>query len=324
MRSTISLSWISALVLAAACNGSISGSGLDAGDGADLVCDNSIHPIILHHGFSGGDGASAADYFAGVANHLRGQGEIVYEATVAPFQSSEFRGAQLSGVVDEVLQETGACKVNILAHSQGGLDSRYMISSMGYGDVVSALVTIGTPHRGAPMADLGLGFTNGLTAPLADALIDWLKVDDSDWRNDPDIEAALITLSVWNAPYFNAENPDDPRVEYFSIAGRSLLASAGSACSGSLWGNGSGLDLADTMLTISGTYTLGSIFPWQMKANDGVVTVDSARWGTFLGCVAADHLDLVNRFSGSWDHSSGFDALAMYDRIVSHLHSRGF
>jgi triacylglycerol lipase len=324
MRLTRSFSWLSILALSAACEGGISGEGLTAGEGASLVCNPNVHPIILHHGFSGGDGVSAAGYFNGVADHLRNQGEIVFEAAVAPFQSSEFRGAQLSGIVEDVLAETNACKVNIIAHSQGGLDARHMISSLGYGNSVSALVTISTPHRGTALADLALGFTNGLTEPLINSILDWLKVDDTEAANNPDIGEALFTLSEAHAPTFNAENPDDPRVQYYSIAGRSLFATANSACAGGLWGNNSSVDSPDLQLSVSGTFLLGSILPWRMKANDGVVTVASARWGIFLGCVPADHSDETNKFGGFGDKSSGFDALGMYDRIVDLFHSQGF
>ena len=53
----------------------------------------------------------------------------------------------------QVLAETGAEKVNIIAHSKGGLDSRYAISCLGMDKYVATLTTINTPHYGCDMVD---------------------------------------------------------------------------------------------------------------------------------------------------------------------------
>jgi triacylglycerol lipase len=316
---SLSIPLFSAIV---GCDSSISGSGVDVGNGQNLTCIAAPYPIILHHGFSGGDGSTAANYFEGVAEDLRwNNGEIVYEASVDPFNSSDVRAGQLAAIVDDVIEETGACKVNIIAHSQGGLDSRYLISSLQYGDKIAALVTVATPHRGTALADLALGLTGGWTADIANSIAGWVKGKSI---NDPDLRAAFGTLAEANSAAFNAENPDDPNVSYYSIAGRSLLATAKSACANSYWGNSSHVDIADAMYAASGTYLFGSILPWNWKANDGVVTVESARWGHFLGCVPADHSDITGSYSGSTDKSWGFDHFQMYRDVSNLLHRQGF
>ena len=38
-------------------------------------------------------------------------------------------------------------KVNIIAHSKGGLDARYMISKLNMGEYVASLTMISSPHR---------------------------------------------------------------------------------------------------------------------------------------------------------------------------------
>ncbi len=55
--------------------------------------------------------------------------------------------------IKEILEETGSDKVNIIAHSKGGLDSRYAISCLGAAPYVASLTTINTPHRGCEFAD---------------------------------------------------------------------------------------------------------------------------------------------------------------------------
>ena len=313
---------ISLFSLVLGCEGALSGSGVEVGSGQNLTCSAAPYPIILHHGFSGGDGATAANYFEGVAEDLRWNvGEIVYESSVDPFNSSEVRGGQLAAIVDDVLAETGACKVNIIAHSQGGLDSRYLISSLGYGDRVAALITVATPHRGTALADLALGFAGGWTEDIANSIAGWTKGKS---LQDPNLRAAFETLAEKNSGDFNYYNPNDPKVAYYSIAGRSLLATAGSACANGLWGNSSYVDIADATYAASGSYLLGSLLPWRWKANDGVVTVESARWGTFLGCYPADHSDLTGSYSGSTDQSWGFDHYQLYRDLAGLLLRNGF
>ena len=72
------------------------------------------------------------------------------------FQVSELLGknsGELAERIRQIVEETGCEKVNIIAHSKGGLDSRYAISECGMGKYVASLTTINTPHRGCEFAD---------------------------------------------------------------------------------------------------------------------------------------------------------------------------
>src|SRR4029079_7079929 len=72
------------------------------------------YPIVLAHGM----GASTSHFgFFEVANALRADGHTVYEGNVPPFQSAEVRAKSLAAIVDQALSETGAEKVNLIAHS---------------------------------------------------------------------------------------------------------------------------------------------------------------------------------------------------------------
>jgi triacylglycerol lipase len=66
----------------------------------------------------------------------------------------ETNGKHLAERIDQIIHETGAEKVNIIAHSKGGLDSRYAISSLHMGDKVASLTTISTPHHGSKTVDI--------------------------------------------------------------------------------------------------------------------------------------------------------------------------
>ena len=53
----------------------------------------------------------------------------------------------------EVLTKTGAEKVNLIAHSKGGMEARYMIKVLGMNTHVASLTTISTPHHGSKTMD---------------------------------------------------------------------------------------------------------------------------------------------------------------------------
>ncbi|MFG1846086.1 esterase/lipase family protein [Micromonospora carbonacea] len=73
-----------------------------------------------------------------------------------------------STYVDQVRAATGAARVDLVAHSEGGLVSRYLIRNLGGGTKVGRYVSLGTPHYGTYVADiakfLGLGSCLGIVA----------------------------------------------------------------------------------------------------------------------------------------------------------------
>ena len=73
----------------------------------------------------------------------------------------------LARKVDEVVERTGSPQIDIVAHSLGGIISRYyMCVGSGRGRV-HHLVTIGTPHQGTPMSFLlRMGLFGGLNSDL--------------------------------------------------------------------------------------------------------------------------------------------------------------
>ena len=101
------------------------------------------HPIVLTHGFD----ASPTNRwgFNGVSQALRQDGHTVIVATVPPYDSPAVRAQYLARYVDQALATGRTGKVNIIAHSMGGLDSRELISVLRYGDRVASLTTISSP-----------------------------------------------------------------------------------------------------------------------------------------------------------------------------------
>ena len=137
----------------------------------------------------------------------------------------------------------------------GGLDSRYLISRLGMAERVLSLTTLGTPHRGTPLADQGI--------KIFGRVIDELARHGIDLRGFLDLTTAACAE-------FNAQTPDVPGVRYYSIAGQFEPRFG---------------DLLQVP---------HAIIRQAAGANDGLVPVASATYGRFLGTWAANHFRLMN------------------------------
>ena len=283
-----------------------------------------VYPLVLVHGLDGFKNIGPIDYFYGVADALRKDGHDVEIAVMDAYNSSEVRGAQLLAFVKEVLARTGAPKVKLICHSQGGLDCRLVASTLGA--QIAAVVTLSTPHHGTPIADVATGDLPGPAKAAVDALLDLLGAA-IDGKPNMDAQAALQDLSTQGAAAFALRHPDSSEVAYYSIAGRSNLASGDEACGSSneapfvaRWD--AYLDPINPLLAISGQLldSADSLGP-----NDGLVPVSSARWGTFLGCVPADHLDEMNQIAGAGPGPGNpFDAILFYRQLAQWMVGQGY
>jgi len=107
-------------------------------------------PVILVHGWRGPDSDRLEDSeFRHLARWLREDGfDAHYARDIRPSQSLHANAQQLGQVVDDVLAETGASAVYIIAFSMGGLNTRAYLESTRYHGQVQRAFILGTPHRG--------------------------------------------------------------------------------------------------------------------------------------------------------------------------------
>lgn len=114
-------------------------------------------PIILVHGW----GANSA-CFLGVQLWLKARGyKNVYAVSYTPpVIRAEKLAAQLARHIDKALAATGAPKVNIVAHSMGGLLTRYAIKHLDMGGKIDKVITLGSPHMGSKLASFVPGGGN--------------------------------------------------------------------------------------------------------------------------------------------------------------------
>lgn len=209
------------------------------------------HPVVLVHGVFGFDEISVAGrkhrYFRNIAAGLGELGTQIHHPRVPATAAIAVRAARLAEVVRSLPGE----RINVIAHSMGGLDARYAISRLGLEGRVASLVTVGTPHQGTPIADLGAGMVPGAVSRALAPLLDLRAFQD---------------LTVRGLEKFNRETPDAPSVSYWSV-----LA-------------GSKLSRTNPLLWPSHAFLSSRCGP-----NDGLVPVSSQRWGTVLREIEADH-----------------------------------
>ena len=279
------------------------------------------YPIVLAHGLFGFSKLGPLDYFYGISDALTAQGRKVYAPRVDAVQSAEVRGAQLVEAIEAARLDSGAAKVVVIGHSQGGLDARWAAAHDP--DAVAAVITVATPNRGSPVADVALGILPGNSTAALDVLADFFGISTD--GSSTSFQGAMTSLTSDGTAMFNANTPDVPTIPYFSVAGRSALASH-DACAPAAepfmatW-DGDVDPLKAELLPVAAILE-AAVLP-NTPVQDGLVTVDSAKWGTFLGCIPADHLDEVCQIAGqSPGIGNGFACLDFWRGLEQMLRAR--
>jgi triacylglycerol lipase len=99
-------------------------------------------------------------YFKGIRTMLIKKGFDVFHARMPWAAGVDERAEALRVCLEHILRDSRADKINIIAHSMGGLDTRHMLFMDRHsGQIhtrVASLTTISTPHWGSPFADWAL------------------------------------------------------------------------------------------------------------------------------------------------------------------------
>jgi uncharacterized alpha/beta hydrolase family protein len=115
-------------------------------------------PVLLIHGY-----AEDAAIWKKWEDMLRKDGIQFFTVTFKDSDdkcgSAKQHAKELEKIVQDIKQQSGAQKLNIVGHSKGGLDARVFLDITDTKDVAN-LIMIGTPNAGSPAAE-----TNNACAP---------------------------------------------------------------------------------------------------------------------------------------------------------------
>jgi triacylglycerol lipase len=248
------------------------------------------NPIVLVHGVLGYGrlhvgGSTFMSYWTNIPEALAAAGNRVLVPRLPPAASVADRAATLKEFLE---REAPGEAVHLIAHSMGGLDSRYLISRLGLAERVLSLTTLGTPHRGTAFADWG----QRCVEPVLGPVLEWLGLPYE----------AFQDLTTTACAAFNEQTPDAPNVRYFSAAAQFTL------------------DWATPHWQLPHRIITAAEGP-----NDGLVSVRSARWGEAFDLWEGDHASLVNRSLHMPAVRRRFpDRIPQYAALLNRLAEAGF
>ncbi|MEI6132268.1 MAG: hypothetical protein WCQ41_05545 [Bacillota bacterium] len=255
------------------------------------------YPIIFIHG-TGVRHNDFLNFWGRIPKALTDRGATIFYARSDAFGTLEANAESIKEYILEVIGDSE--KVNLIAHSRGGLEGRYLISKLGMAEKVASLSTISTPHRGSKTLEIFRKFPGFIIHAAAFFVNFYYRIFGD---KKPDFFTFVKQISSSECEKFNAEVIDVPQVYYQSYAMKMKNA------------------FSDILL----------FFPYLvLKAvegdNDGIVAVNSAAWGDFHGVITGkknrgvSHVDSVDLRRTD---SSGFDIRKTYIELVERLVSKG-
>lgn len=291
------------------------------------------YPIIIAHGMGFEPCATYPNSFPGIVEALEAKGATVYTPTVDALGSTREKAEQFKEEFLKIMAISGASKFNVMAHSHGCLYTRDAITNLGLAPYVVSHTSTAGVHRGTETAQL-LVTIEEVAPELNDMLAGLLP-----FMGDQDKLA--INIYQLTPDYMNdVFNPNTPNVEgiyYQSWSGQyryySLIKStldfiemfkemANSDDTSEMTMEESVILLYESLPSLA-----TQIFYLGGGYNDGLVPVESAKWGTYLGTqsgpwwsVGVNHLDEVNMAP----NGSAFDAVSYWVKVVQGLKSKGF
>lgn len=296
-------------------------------------------PFVLMHGFAGFHEFKVGpvrlfDYFNGVHKFLSEEGYRVFAPEIQPFAPPHERAEAWAKAIENVCEKTNSPQVNLIAHSQAGIDARLllapssvrvdtpvgMLRGLDRAAQIASLTTISAPHEGVALIDAKSKslFRNESMLRQMSWMANRLPwIFDFAIENIPDV---LESLSCeYMQKYFNPHVWDTQGVPCWTIAG-----DPGS--------------VENANLLFRDTYEEFFAIPRAQGGgpNDGLVAIDSAHFVSHakfvparakktqlpqwraLGTVRADHLSQIGLDTGQID-SSVYNHLACFSGLAQRM-----
>ena len=266
----------------------------------ETVC-RTKYPLLLVHGVFFRDNR-LFNYWGRIPKELELNGATVFYGNHESASSIENCANQLAERIRKITHETGCEKVNVIAHSKGGLDMRYALENLGVSHLVASLTTINTPHRGCQFADYLLGeIPEKVKNKIASTYDKTLhKLGDE----SPDFMAAVNNLTASFCEELDKKMPQPDGVFCQSIGSVMAKASSGS-------------------FPLNLSYHLVRFFDGE---NDGLVCEKAFSWGEKytlirpVGDKGVSHADIIDL---TRQNVEGFDVREFYINLVNDLKNRG-
>jgi triacylglycerol lipase len=262
---------------------------------------NLKYPLVLVHGAVFREKTLGVDYWSRIPRYLERAGVTVHFSNTGAWVTIKANGEILKKTILGILEKTGTEKVNIFAFSRGGLEARYMISCLDMGSRVASLTTMSSPHRGSRFVDILLGMFPWLFRFFAFFQNPWGRLLGD---LNPDFLTSCRELGEAWCSEFNRECPDIKGVYYQSYATKLRFF------------------FGDPVL----------FFSWLLLwlddgPNDGICSVESAKWGNFRGVITTkgifgvSHAGIADLYRIPY---RGVRVPELYVSIVRELAGRGF
>lgn len=254
------------------------------------------YPVVLVHGMMVKD-LRLWPAFRGITDFLRGQNVTVYTSNQDGVGTVANNALQLKTEILKILEKENCDKVNIIAHSKGGLDARYMISHLDMAGHVASLTTLSTPHHGSRLSEKLLTMPSFLAGAVAFFTNTFYRILGD---RKPDILQLGRELTEDAMEAFNRETPNAPSVYYQSFSSTAPQQKA-----------------------------FLRLIPYQISRyceqddTDGMVSVSSSKWGNYRGSVGdeVDHFKMVGIY-GTKKKLTGVGLFYLY--ILQELRAMGF
>ena len=255
------------------------------------------YPIVLAHGMGGFTKMfGLVDYFYGIPETLMSGGSQVYTTKTSSFNNSEIRGEQLLQKVKTISAISGSPKVNLLGHSQGGIDVRYVAGVAP--KYVASVTAISSPEQGSKTADAVMQTLSedslvtkavSVFLQLFGGVTDIGSGTSPTELNEQEAWNTAVALSTDGAAQFNAKfpaamptsycgqptNTEVNGIKYYSFSGVGQITN--------------GIDPSDYLLALTGT-------TFDNDPNDGLVSACSSRLGYVIrDDYSMNHLDSANQ-----------------------------
>lgn len=230
------------------------------------------YPVLLCHGYGGFSTLLSPSPMHKPCMRLRSFGIQAFAPNIVPYATISTRAKQWARIIEILNEKYGYEKLNVVAHSMGGLDMRYAIAKLGVADSVASLTTIATPHHGTSLAELVLNSPDTIREKVAE-FVDWFGESIYPNTKSNAVAAVQQLTREYITKEFNPNILDTDGIHYFSYS-----AAVGKG----------------TNEPLHPIYRLQNQLIYQNEGvNDSFVTDESAKWGTHLATLPVSHLEQI-------------------------------